>query len=198
MVIHGASHKHAAIVRLLVQHYETLQPQPETLARRCGAVLSAIPAGVIGNYDYLLRNNALAQWMFQQKLVAYLHDPRVVRDFLESPQIHVNQLGFHILSLDDPAVAQLSEHNLDLLCAALLRKLHRRTRLLAIDALLQAVRTERAARVVLPKARAALRLPDKRYPKENLIALIATILHRHPSLRSEREQPPIFDHRMQP
>ena len=48
------------------------------------------------------------------------------------------------------------------------------------------------ARLVLRRAREALRLPDKKYPKEELVGLIGRVLHRQPQLRSRREQPVIY------
>ncbi len=176
---------------LLSRHYEAIR-DPRELARRAGDVLSAVPAHSIWSYHALIRNNRLARLLFERSHEDYLEDPAVVRDLLESPQIHVNALAYRVLAVDAPRARELAARNVDLLSAALLRKLHTRTRALAIDALANATASEEAARAVLPKARDALRLPEKRYPREELIGLIGTILHRHPSLRSERERPIVF------
>jgi len=157
-------------------------------------VLSSVPAGAVWSYDSLIKNNRLARLLFERSHQDYLADPSVVRDLLESPQIHVNRLAFDILAIDSPRARELGERNLDLLSAALLRKLHSQTRSQAIGALSNAASSEEAARKVLPKARDALRLPDKRYPKEKLVAMIGAILQKHPSLRTDREQPKVFGH----
>ena len=76
---------------------------------------------------------------------------------------------------------------------AMARPLHRKTRLAALDALANAASADLdAARLVLRRAREALRLPDKKYPKEELVGLIGRVLHRQPQLRSRREQPVIY------
>jgi hypothetical protein len=70
--------------------------------------------------------------------------------------------------------------------------LHRSTRALAFGALANAaVSADNAARI-LNRARQALDLPDKRYPKENLIGLLGAVLARWPELRRPREQRLVF------
>jgi hypothetical protein len=65
--------------------------------------------------------------------------------------------------------------------------------LAAFGALLSAARADDdAAELVLGRAREALRLPDKRYPKEQLIGLIGGILHVCPGLRGAHERPVVF------
>ncbi len=93
----------------------------------------------------------------------------------------------------------MSEHGIwpprtiDILQGTLLRPLHRKTRLSAFGALLNAARYDLpTARRVLKRAHDGMRLPDKRYPKEELVGLIANILHAWPELRGERERPVIY------
>ena len=63
----------------------------------------------------------------------------------------------------------------------------------AFPALANAARADvDAARFVLRRAREALRLPDLKYPKEELVGLIGRILYAQPSLRSPREKPQIY------
>jgi hypothetical protein len=38
-----------------------------------------------------------------------------------------------------------------------------------------------------------LNLPDTRYPKERLLALIAKLIHRWPELRGPKEQPVVYE-----
>ena len=61
-----------------------------------------------------------------------------------------------------------------------------------MTALANAAVDEERARVVLAKAKEAFDLPDRRYPKEKLLALCASLLHRYPALRTTREQPQVF------
>lgn len=188
----NAPKEQTELADLLSRHYEALIRDPNEFARRAGNVLSAVPPGAVWSYDSLIKNNRLARLLFERSHEDYLADASVVRDLLESPQIYVNRLAFTILAVDSPRARELGQQNLDLLCAALLRKLHSQTRCLAINALANAVSSEEAARKVLPKARDALRLPDKRYPKEKLLAMIGAILQKHPSLRTDRERPKVF------
>ncbi|HQP34904.1 MAG TPA: hypothetical protein PLI95_06990 [Polyangiaceae bacterium] len=188
----------ADMAELLSRHYETLLRKPREFARRAGNVLSSVPAGAVWSYDSLIKNNRLARLLFERSHEDFLADPSVVRDLLESPQIHVNRLAFAVLATNSPRARDLARQNLDLLVAALLRKLHSQTRAIAIDALANAIGSDEAARAVLPKARDALRLPEKRYPKERLVAMIGAILEKHPSLRTEREQPRVFRKAVRP
>lgn len=187
-----------AIAELLSRHYEALLGDQRTFARRAGHVLSAVPPHAIWSYDALIKHNRLARLLFERRHEDYLVEPSVVRDLLESPQIFVNRLAYAILSVDSPAARAVGARNVDLLSAALLRKLHSQTRSVAIDALANAASSEEVARAVLPKAREALRLPDRRYPKEKLIGMIGAVLRRHPSLRNDREQPQVFQRQVRP
>ena len=105
----------------------------------------------------------------------------------------VQALAFRILGRDEPRAREVAADNADLLQATLFRPLHRRTRLLAFKALENAAsRDEATTRYVLGRMREALSLPEKRYPTEKLVGLIATVLHRWPSLRSPDEAPLIY------
>ena len=87
---------------------------------------------------------------------------------------------------------RLAAETLDILQGTLLRPLHRKTRLSAFGALFNAACYDlSSAQRVLKRARDALRLPDKKYPKEELVELIAKILHTWPELCGERERPVI-------
>lgn len=160
-------------------------------ARRAATVLSQVPAFSIHAYDLLLRQNRLARLLYERAPAAYLADPVAVRDLLEAPEIHVQALAFRVCALPDERARAVARDNVDLLQAALLRPLHRRTRLLAFGALLNAATAEAPARRVVDRAREALDLPDLRYPKEKLVGLIGQILHRWPVLRGAREAPAV-------
>jgi hypothetical protein len=67
--------------------------------------------------------------------------------------------------------------------------------MVAFDALANAARHDEAvARRIHARAREALRLPDKKYPKPELIGLVARMLAAHPALASEAERPIIYRH----
>ncbi len=178
-------------VATLAAHYEAL-PDAAFVSRAASA-LTAMPAYAIWSYDGLLRQNALARLLFERSTQLYLSDPRAVRDLLESPQIHVQLLALRALASDDPRAPALGAMVQELLQATLFRPLHRRTRLVAFRALGMAARHDEAtARYLLGRMRDALALPERRYPMEALVGLIATVLARWPALRSATERPRVF------
>jgi len=105
----------------------------------------------------------------------------------------VQMLAYRVLAQDDERARRLAVETLDILIGTPLRPIHRKTRLAAFGALLNAARAdEQAAEFIHRRAREALRLPDKKYPKEHLIGLIGGILHVRPELRGANEQPVIY------
>jgi hypothetical protein len=180
------------IGRLSAFYESLLERSPEAFAARAGSVLGKMPAFAIGNYGALVRTNRLARLFFERAHAHYASDARVIRDLLESPQIHVQALAFRVLARDDDRARALAAHNVDLLQATLLRPLHRKTRLMALGALRNAARDEAAARQLAGRIRDALDLPDRQYPKEALLGLLAGILHRWPALRGPSEQPVVY------
>jgi hypothetical protein len=177
----------------LSEHYELLRDSaPDAFALRAAAVLGQVPAYSIHSYDRLIQTNRLARLLFERSSASFLDDPNALRDLLEAPEIHVQALALRALGLDDDRARTLAAVNLDLLQATLLRPLHRRTRLLAFPALFNAACTSESARRVVARARQALDLPDKRYPKEALVGLIGRLIHAWPELRSERERPVVY------
>lgn len=175
----------------LSAHFEAL-PEAEFVSRASSA-LSRMPAFAVWSYDQLLSTNALARLLFERSTALYLADAGAVRDLLESPQIHVQLLAFRILGRDDPRARELAARNADLLQATLLRPLHRRTRLLAFAALENAAAHDvSTAEYLLRRMKAALALPEKRYPAEKLVGLIAQVISRWPELRTPAERPTIY------
>ena len=96
---------------------------------------------------------------------------------LEAAEIHAQAVAFRVLGLDDDAARQSGAQNFDLLQAAFLRPLHRKTRMLAFRALENAAVDLPMAQRIHHRARETLDLPDKRYPKEQLVGLIGRLLH---------------------
>jgi hypothetical protein len=195
-VRHGASQQPSpwaeVIERLSASYEELLARSPEAFASRAASVLGKMPAFAIGNYGMLVRHNRLARLFFERAHAHYAADARAMRDLLESPQIHVQALAFRVLGRDDERSRTLAARNVDLLQATLLRPLHRKTRLMALGALRNAARDEAAARQLVDRIRDAMDLPDRRYPKETLLGLLADILHRWPALRGPSEQPVVY------
>lgn len=180
----------------LGDRYEGLrQTAPEQFARRAANVLTQVPAYSIWNYDDLLKSNKLARLLFVRSFDVYLAAPRAVGDLVEGSDIHVMMLAYSILALDDDRARELAVAHLDLLLGTLFRVLHRKTRLPAFRALANAAKADPvvAARI-LARVREAFKLPDKKYPKEQLAGLAAAILHAHPELQSVRERPVIYRH----
>jgi hypothetical protein len=102
-------------------------------------------------------------------------------------------LAYRVLALPDARARALAAGNVDILLGTLLRPLHRKTRMAAFEALANAARSSEAvARRIHARAREALKLPDKKYPKPELIGLIGSILASHPALASEAERPIVY------
>ena len=145
------------------------------------------------NQDRLLRTNDLARLLFVRSLDQYLAVPQAVQDLVEGSNIHVMMLAYRVLALPDPRASALAANNIEILMGTLLRPLHRKTRLAAFDALVNAARySEAVARRVHARAREALKLPNKRYPKAELIGVIGRVLAMHTGLASEAERPVVY------
>jgi len=87
----------------------------------------------------------------------------------------------------------LAAANIDILLGTLLRPLHRKTRVAAFEALANAAQHDLGvAQRIHSRAREALKLPDKKYPKPELIGLIARTLAANPGLASAAERPLIY------
>lgn len=178
----------------LAKYYQDIREKDEeAFARRAAGVLTRIPAFTLHAYHALLRNNDLARLLFSRSLPSFLTSPVAVQDLVEGSDIHVMTLGYRILALRDPRAVQLAGANLDILLGTLLRPIHRKTRLAAFQALANAARSgPEAAKRILTRARDALKLPNKKYPKAELIGLIGAVLEAAPELASPREQQVVY------
>jgi hypothetical protein len=194
----GSVDKVVVTANELGDRYEALrQTAPEQFARRAANVLTQVPAYSIGNWNYddLLKSNKLARLLFVRSFDSYLAAPQAVGDLVEGSDIHVMMLAYSILALDDDRARSLAVAHLDLLLGTLFRVLHRKTRLPAFRALANAAKADPAtATRILTRVREAFKLPDKNYPKEQLVGLAAAILHARPELQSVRERPVIYRH----
>ena len=177
----------------LADYYAALKADETIFSRRAANVLGQIPAYSIHHYGNLVRENRLARLLFERSASVYLADPRSLADLVEASEIHVMTLAYRALGLDDDRARAQAANHLPLLLGTLLRPMQRDTRTLAFGALANAAGTVESARLVLERARDALNLPDIRYPKEKLLSLIARIIHRWPELRSQREQPLVYE-----
>lgn len=178
----------------LAQYYQAIRERDEeAFARRAASVLTRIPAYTLFGYHALLRHNDLARLLFSRSLPSFLSSPVAVQDLVEGSDIHVMSLAYRILAQRDARAVRLAGANLDILLGTLLRPIHRKTRLAAFAALANAARSApEAAKRVLSRARDALKLPDKKYPKAELIGLIGAVLEAAPELAGPREKPVIY------
>lgn len=178
----------------LAEHYEALaESSPAEFARRAANVLTRIPAYAIFEFKQLLKSNRLARLFFVRSQERYLAEPGCLQDLVEGSDIQVQQLAYRTLALDDYRARKAAVKSLDILLGTLLRPLHRKTRLAAFQALYNASRDDKeSAQRIVERAREALRLPSIRYPREQLIQLIARIVHDYPDLRHPEEQPTVF------
>ena len=156
-------------------------------------MLTRIPAYASFNQGQLLRSNDLARLLFVRSLDQYLLVPQAVQDLVEGSNIHVMMLAYRVLALADARARALAAENVDILLGTLLRPLHRKTRMAAFEALANAAcHSEAVAQRIHARAREALKLPDKKYPKPELIGLIARTLAAHPTLASPAERPMVY------
>lgn len=178
----------------LSRYYEGLKGDPVRFAERAASALAQVPAYTIYNYRKLIQENRLARLLLERSPREYLASGRAMAELVEAQEIHVMALAYRILALDDPRAREAAVDNVDILIGVLLRPLQRKTRLPAFQALINAAETEELAHRILLRAREAMDLPDKKYPKESLVGLIGQLLHRWPQLREPSEQPLIFRH----
>jgi hypothetical protein len=178
----------------IAAYYQAIRDRdPEEFSRRASNVLTRIPAYATFNQQQLLRTNDLARLLFVRSLEQFLAVPKAVQDLVEGSNIHVMMLAYRVLALPDPRAGALAAANVDILLGTLLRPIHRKTRMAAFEALANAAcRDETVARRIHARARQALKLPDKKYPKAELIGLIGRILAAHPELAAETERPIVF------
>src|SRR5215470_10586057 len=178
----------------IAAYYQAIRDRdPIEFSRRASNVLTRTPAYATFNQDRLLRTNDLARLLFVRSLDQYLAVPQAVQDLVEGSNIHVMMLAYRVLALPDPRASALAADNIEILIGTLLRPLHRKTRLAAFDALVNAARhSEAVAQRVHARARDALKLPNKKYPKAELIGLIGRVLAAHPALASEAERPVVY------
>ena len=177
----------------LADYYTALKSDESVFSRRAANVLSKVPAYSIHQYNPLIKENRLARLLFERSAASYLADPRSLSDLVEASEIHVMALAYRALGLDDERARQQVSGHLPLLLGTLLRPMQRDTRTLAFHALANAASSVQTARLILERAKDALSLPDTRYPKERLLALIAKLLHRWPELRGPKEQPVVYE-----
>ena len=189
----GNAPKLLADAEKLADYYGALKFNEASFSRRAANVLGQIPAYSIHQYHQLVQENRLARLLFERSATSYLTDPPSMADLVEASEIHVMALAYRALGLDDERARVQAAQHLPLLLGTLLRPMQRATRTLAFGALVNAAGTLESARLILERARDALRLPDVRYPKERLLGLIAQIIHRWPELRGVREQPVVYE-----
>lgn len=176
----------------LAVYFESLQSEPIAFAKRAANVAGQVPPFAFWNYRECIRSNRLTRLLYERKPESYLASESALQDLIEAPEIHAQHLAYKALSCSTEKAAELAQANLQLLLGTLLRPLHRRTRLTAFKALRNACRDEETSDIVLQRARLACDLPDRRYPKDDLVGLMGAILYQWPNLRTEDEQPVVY------
>lgn len=178
----------------LADYYQSIRERDKTTyALRASNVLTRVPAYATYDFGAVLETNKLARLFFVRSFEVFLTSPRAVRDLVEGSSIFCQLLAYRVLAADDDRARALAVENLDILLGTLLRPIHRKTRLPAFDALANAAAADaRAAKRILDRARDAMGLPDKRYPKDELTRLIGKILNAHPALCETSETPTIY------
>lgn len=178
----------------LARYYQEIRDRDSVqFAQRAANVLTRIPAYAIFQYPLLLKSNPLARLLFVRSSDAYLASPASLTDLVEASDIHVQRLAYHVLGQDDAVAQAVAVANIEILLGTLLRPLHRKTRLAAFGALLNAAKGDTlVAERVIARIRLAMRLPDKNYPKEELVGLLGRILHCRPEYRQAGEHPVVY------
>jgi hypothetical protein len=189
----GSAPKQIDLASKLADYYLGLKSDETDFARRAARVLGLIPAFSIFNYATLIRENRLARLLFERSLSSFLSSKQGLIDLVEASEIHVQELAYRALGQNDPRAQEVGREQLPLLLGTLLRPLQRATRRAAFGALANTARDLDSARMIVERAREAFILPDEKYPKEQLVGLIAKILHRWPELRGVKEQPVIYE-----
>jgi hypothetical protein len=181
-------------VRKLTAIYDPLRREnPTEFTRRAANVLGLIPAYGVWCGRNLMESNPLARLFLERAVKSYLDDERALADLIEAPNIHAQSIAYRALGSDDARAPVLAAGHLTLLLGTLLRPLQRSTRMAAFRALENAAAHDReSARRILIRARDALVLPDKKYPKEALLGVIGRVLHCWPDLAERSEQPLIY------
>jgi hypothetical protein len=182
----------AKAVNQAAKYFEELRLQDTAFAARAARVLTQVPAYTIYDYNKLIADNPLARLLFARSTSFYLSSDVAVSDLVEASEVHVMQLAYRALGLDDDRARQLAPRHRMLLMGTLLRPMQRRTRLLAFKALANATQAQDDAQAVLARAREALTLIDTKYPKDGLMLLIGLLLARHPGLAQAQEAPLVY------
>lgn len=178
-------------VERLTAIYDPLRREnPAEFTRRAAGVLGLVPAHGVWWGRNLVETNPLARLLLERAVDSYLDDGQALADLIEAPNIHAQSIAYRALGSDDGRAPALAAGHLTLLLGTLLRPLQRATRMAAFRALENAAAHDReTARRILSRARDALVLPDRNYPKEALLGVIGRVLHCWPELAEHSEQP---------
>ena len=164
--------------------------EPAEFAERAVNILDRIEDAKFRGYGSLTKN-PIHTVLFADPL---RYQPAVdrARDLLEAPYERSRWIGLRMIA--DSGDGERAAANLDHLNSFFLDEASRRTRLAAFDCLaLAAGQSEAIAASILARARAALDLRRKRYPRDRLICLIGQVLAAWPALRGPREQRVVFE-----
>ena len=156
------------------------------VSRRIVSILKRIPAHAMRAQRELLRRNPLARLLFERASQAALESFDLAAELMQAPNPHVRALGVRTLaahaSPDGPA-----QQRLESVFACLERQLPRTAARQALRALDRFADEPAQAQRVAEWIRGILAQPQWKGPRDELVALLARQLDRHPSLRHAGE-----------
>ena len=177
-------------VQWYASHYEALDDV--TFAARAVHVLGMTKFPEHNGRKSTRRDNPVYRVFFRD-VRRYRPALGQVRDLLEATNEDARRVGLRLIVEAGPEGADAAMRNSDHLLAYLLNEASRGSRIDALNALALAAEQSRViADQVLFRAREALDLRRKRYPRDRVIELIGRIVHRWPDLRDPREVPVVF------
>ncbi len=178
----------------LTGYFKALQEKdPRVFAIRAACVISQVKPSEIGEFDALLAHHSLARLLFLRPLSSYLEASEMLGDMAETGNRHVRQLAYKALAADDKRAREAAARSLDVLMGAFFLPMDSRSRRDGLKALANAGLADvEAARAILPRAREALDMPGKGYPRQHVAGLIGQLLGAWPELAGERDTVMIY------
>lgn len=177
------------MIDVLLPSFEALRETPGQLAERTARVLSMLPEKALPRTGFrgLIAGNRLAELILDRENQSLLSSPSAMRSLLGASEPHCRRVGYALLTGQSSECSIRAIENADLLRAALFERMPRRVRRTAIAAIDNAARDADFASSLLPAIRDALQIADRGYPRDDLIALLGRLSHRHPQLTTRGE-----------
>jgi hypothetical protein len=173
----------------LTGYFKALQEKDSRVfAIRCACVLSLMKPSEISDLKTLLVNNPLAHLLIERPVSSYLEASELLGDLVETGNRHVRDLAYKALATDDKRAREAAVKSVDVLVGVLFLAMDARSRRVGLKALANAgVSDLEAARVILPRAREAMDMPGRDYPRKDVAGLMGQLLGTWPELAGERD-----------